>query len=139
MVVKRQVLVRSIYRTCRQRVRFNSTAPSLASSREYCKNLLRKHDRPSYLQIPFFPQFARDAHLAICALNVEIVLIPDLVGNQNARTMRIQFWKDAVNDCYRRQPKAEPVSILLADVMARGIKLTKTFFQTIISERVWIL
>jgi NADH dehydrogenase [ubiquinone] 1 alpha subcomplex assembly factor 6 len=139
MLTTRQARVRQIYRTCRQCVRFNSTVPSLACSREYCKNLLRKHDRPSYMQTPFFPQSARDAHLAICALNVEIVLIPDLVGNQNARTMRMQFWKNAVNDCYQGQPKAEPVSILLADVIARGIKLTKAFFQTIISERVWIL
>ena len=129
-------LFKSAYRTYPQCVRFNSTAPSLQSSRVYCQNLLQKHDYPSYLQIPFIPQSARDAHLAIRALNVEMALIPDTVSNQYARVMRMQFWKDAVENCFQGQPKAEPVSILLAKVLSDGTRLTKSFFQTIISERV---
>jgi hypothetical protein len=65
-----------------------------------------------------------------------MALIPDTVSNQYARVMRMQFWKEAVEDCFKGTPKAEPVSILLADVLSNGTRLTKSFFQTIISERV---
>ena len=116
--------------------RFNSTVPSIESSRVYCQALLRRHDYASYLQSGFIPAGAKDAYLAIRALNVELALIPDTVSNQNARKMRMQFWKDALDDCYKGVPKAEPVSILLAAVLASGTRLTKSFFQTMISERV---
>jgi len=51
----------------------------------------------------------------------------------------MQFWKDAVESCYQGQPKAEPVSILLHRVLSRGTRLSKSFFQSIISERVCTL
>ena len=82
------------------------------------------------------PQSARDAHLAILALNVELALIPEIVANQTARVMRMQFWKDALEHSFQGRPKAEPVSILLAEVLASGTRLTRSFFNTIISERV---
>lgn len=126
--------VARIRRTCRRSQ--STAAPSIESSRVYCQNLLRTHDYASFLQAPFIPSGARDAHLAIRALNVELALIPDTVSNQNARTMRMQFWKDAVEDSFKGAPKAEPVSILLANVLANRTRLTKSFFQTMISERV---
>jgi len=137
-MIPRRIPARSLSRT-RRCVRHNSTLPSLDSSRQYCVNLLQKHDYPSYLQIPFLPASARDTHLAIRALNIELALIPDTVTNQNARTMRMQFWKDAVESCYQGKPKAEPVSIILARVLSKGTRLSKSFFQSIISERVCAL
>jgi NADH dehydrogenase [ubiquinone] 1 alpha subcomplex assembly factor 6 len=116
--------------------RFSSTALSIESSRKYCLNLLLTHDYASYLQSAFIPSGAKDAHLAIRALNIELALIPDTVSNQHARIMRMQFWKDAVDHCYKGAPKQEPVSVLLAAVLANGKRLTKSFFQTMISERV---
>jgi hypothetical protein len=117
-------------------IRHVSTAPTLPNSRIYCQDLVRKYDYSSYLQIPFLPQSARDAHLAIRALNIEMALIPDTVSNENARLMRMQFWKDAVDNCFQGHPKAEPVSILLSQVLSNGTRLTKSFFQSMISERV---
>lgn len=119
-----------------QSIRQNSTTLSLESSRKYCQNLLRKHDYPSYLQMPFFPSSARDAHLAISALNVEMAIIPEIVNNQHARIMRMQFWKDSINLCFEERPKAEPVSIVLAHALANGVVITKDHFQSIIEERV---
>jgi hypothetical protein len=137
MLITKGLSVKSVDRIARQCIRFNSTAPNIQSSRVYCQTLLQKRDYPSYLQIPFIPESARDAHLAICALNVEMSLIPDLISNQYARVMRMQFWKDAVENCFQGEPKAEPVSILLAHVLRSGaVQLTKSFFQTIIAERV---
>src|SRR5277367_1139085 len=137
MLISTRIPVKSVYRAGGQCIRFNSSVPTVQSSRIYCLNLLQKRDYPSYLQIPFIPDSARDAHLAICALNVEMALIPDQISNQYAREMRMQFWKDAVENCFQGKPKAEPASILLAHVLQseRG-QLTKSFFQTIISERV---
>jgi NADH dehydrogenase [ubiquinone] 1 alpha subcomplex assembly factor 6 len=125
-----------ITENCIRYVSTVSTAPTLPNSRIYCQNLVRKYDYPSYLQIPFLPQSARDAHLAIRALNIEMALIPDTVSNEYARVMRMQFWKDAVDNCFQGRPKAEPVSILLSQVLSNGTRLTKSFFQSMISERV---
>lgn len=125
-----------ITENCIRYVSTVSTAPTLPNSRIYCQNLVRKYDYPSYLQIPFLPQSARDAHLAIRALNIEMALIPDTVSNEYARVMRMQFWKDAVDNCFQGRPKAEPVSILLSEVLSNGTRLTKSFFQSMISERV---
>jgi len=137
MLISKRLPVKSVYRACGQCIRFNSSVPTVQSSRIYCQNLLQKRDYPSYLQIPFIPDSARDAHLAICALNVEMALIPDQISNQYARGMRMQFWKDAVENCFQGKPKAEPVSILLAHVLqSESVQLTKSFFQTIINERV---
>jgi len=136
MIITRQSSTIAILRHFGGSIRHNSTVPTLSSSRIYCQNLLRKYDYPSYLQTPFLPLSARDAHLAICALNVELALIPQTVVNQNARVMRMQFWKDALESCFQGRPKAEPVSILLAEVLSSGKRLTRSFFQTIVSERV---
>ena len=139
MLISRQQSVQPITRIFGQCIRQNSTAPTVQSSRIYCQNLLQKHDYPSYLQSSFIPSSSRDAHLAIHALNVEMARIPDTVSNQHARVMRMQFWKDAVESCFQGQPKAEPVSILLSQVLSNGTRLTKSFFQTITSERVRLL
>jgi NADH dehydrogenase [ubiquinone] 1 alpha subcomplex assembly factor 6 len=114
----------------------STTAPTVPSSRLYCQSLLQKHDYPAYLQTAFLPPSSRDAHLAIRALNIEMALIPDTISNATARVMRMQFWRDAVEDCFRGRPKAEPVSILLAEVLQNGARLTKSFFQNMVSERV---
>jgi Squalene/phytoene synthase len=120
-----------------QSIRHSSAAPTLSSSRKYCQSLLQKHDYPAYLQTAFLPPSSRDAHLAIRALNIEMALIPDTISNAAARVMRMQFWRDALEDCYRRCPKREPVSILLAEVVNHsGVRLTKSFFQSMVSERV---
>jgi NADH dehydrogenase [ubiquinone] 1 alpha subcomplex assembly factor 6 len=116
-------------------IRHNSTVPSLQSSRVYCRNLVQKYDYPSYLQIPFIPESSRDTHLAIRALNIELALIPETVSNKSARTMRMQFWKDGIDNCFQGRPKAEPVGILLTHALSTA-RLSKSFFQSIISERV---
>ena len=137
MLISRPLRVNVVSRICGQCIRFNSSAPTVQSSRIYCQNLLQRRDYPSYLQIPFIHEPARDAHLAICALNVEMALIPDHISNQYARAMRMQFWKETVENCFEGKPKAEPVSILLARVLQlERVQLTKSFFQTIIAERV---
>jgi len=138
MLISKRLPVKSVCRARGQCIRFNSSVPTVQSSRIYCQNLLQKRDYPSYLQISFIPESTRDAHLAICALNVEMALIPDQISNQYARGMRMQFWKDAVENCFQGKPKAEPVSILLAHVLqSESVQLTKSFFQTIITERVF--
>jgi phytoene/squalene synthetase len=116
-------------------VRFNSSVPSLESSRNICQTLVHTYDYPAYLQTSFVPSSHRDAHIAIRALNAELTLIPHTIANPHARVMRMQFWRDAVEDCFQGKPRAEPVSILLTHVLSTR-RLTKSFFQTVLSERV---
>ena len=52
--------------------------------------------------------------------------------------MRMQFWKDVVEDCFKgKEGKGEPVSELLTNVIKQErMRLSKSFFMSMVSERV---
>jgi NADH dehydrogenase [ubiquinone] 1 alpha subcomplex assembly factor 6 len=74
------------------------------------------------------------AYLAIRAFNIEVARIADLVSNPTVGTMRMQFWKDAINSTFDGKPPAEPVAILLAAVL-ENCHLNKSWFIRVISTR----
>ena len=76
----------------------------------YCA---RKFDSPSYTLQTFIPPSARDAYLAIRALNIELARIPDLVSNPTVGALRMQFWRDNITRTFANTPPKEPVAILL--------------------------
>jgi hypothetical protein len=67
-----------------------------------------------------------------------MALIPDMISNSTARIMRMQFWKDVVEDCFKgKERRGEPVSELLTNVIKQErMRLTKSFFMSMVSERV---
>ncbi|TAQ90232.1 hypothetical protein B7494_g1430 [Chlorociboria aeruginascens] len=73
----------------------------------------RKFDSPSYLLQTFVPLPARDANLAIRALNIELARIPDMVSNAIVGAQRIKFWRDNLSSTFNSTHSKEPVAILL--------------------------
>lgn len=62
----------------------------------------------------FIPKFRREAYDALRAFNLELVRLPELVSNPTIGQMRMQFWRDAVNDTFAgKPPKGQPIMILL--------------------------
>jgi len=55
----------------------------------------------------------RDTYLALRALNLELVRLPEVVSNITIGHMRMQFWREAIDKTFAGSPPAEPICILL--------------------------
>ncbi|KAL8758644.1 MAG: hypothetical protein Q9199_001322 [Rusavskia elegans] len=85
---------------------------------QYCTNLLKQYDHPSYILTTFLPPYARPAHLAIRAFNLELARIPDASPSAPVRSMRYQFWRDTITSTFAQKPVAQPVAVLLSSVLS---------------------
>ncbi|KAI1431233.1 squalene/phytoene synthase [Xylaria sp. CBS 124048] len=88
-------------------------------ARRYCVAQLRQSDYDSFLVRNFIPSWRRDAYDAFRALNLELVRLPELVSNPTIGQLRMQFWRNAVNDTFAGNPPKEPIMILLHRVLTR--------------------
>ncbi|PYH43845.1 uncharacterized protein BP01DRAFT_93958 [Aspergillus saccharolyticus JOP 1030-1] len=89
-------------------------AAEVQAAQEYCSNLLRKYDSPSYTLHTFIPRHAQPMYFALRALNVSLSQIPDTTSSHTIGLMRLQYWRDAVTKTLAGQPPKEPIAILLA-------------------------
>ncbi|KAH8114540.1 isoprenoid synthase domain-containing protein [Phellopilus nigrolimitatus] len=78
----------------------------------YCRDFVRQHDRDSYLISQFFPRNLQPACFAVKAFYVELAMIQDSVSNPLIGQMRMQFWKDAVQ---QGRPPGHPIATALHD------------------------
>ncbi|KAG0149429.1 hypothetical protein CROQUDRAFT_721107 [Cronartium quercuum f. sp. fusiforme G11] len=115
-----------------------STTPS--SPLDHCLQILRNSDHASVLQIPFYPPNARSAFVAIKALNAELNAIPGSIssGKTMIGQMRYQWWRDAIDTCYRPEPPKVPTNHPVITALRIAIeqhKLTKYHFSRLIDAR----
>ncbi|KAH9809452.1 Squalene/phytoene synthase [Melampsora americana] len=109
---------------------------------DQCLNNLRRLDHSSVLQIPFYPKDVRSAFVAIKSLNLELLSIPNSIssGKTLIGQMRYQWWRDAINSCYKEDneesqaPINHPVILALHPVIKRH-KLSKYHFNRLIDAR----
>ncbi|EFW99994.1 hypothetical protein CMQ_312 [Grosmannia clavigera kw1407] len=90
----------------------------VAKARLYCENQLKTSDHDAHLVHYFLPGAARDVYLALRTLNLELARLPETVTNPTIRLMRLQFWRDAVNNTFDGHPPREPVSLMLYAALA---------------------
>ncbi|KAI0436050.1 Squalene/phytoene synthase [Xylaria telfairii] len=95
------------------------TDADVARARQYCAAQLRQSDYDSFLIRQFIPESRRDAYDAFRALNLELVRLPELVSNPAIGQLRMQFWRDAINNTFAGRPPKEPIMILLHAVLSR--------------------
>ena len=69
-----------------------------ASSAAYCLELVKRRDYEHYLTSLLLPDRVRPMGFALRALSIEISSIRDNVSDSRIGKMRIQFWKDAVDN-----------------------------------------
>ncbi|XP_016136753.1 NADH dehydrogenase (ubiquinone) complex I, assembly factor 6-like isoform X3 [Sinocyclocheilus grahami] len=101
---------------------------------QYCIDIVRKRDYEGFLCSLLFPEAVRRSALALRAFNVELAQIKDSVSQKTIGLMRLQFWKSAVEDIYRADHPAQPVSAELWRAV-RKHTLTRRWMLRIISER----
>jgi NADH dehydrogenase [ubiquinone] 1 alpha subcomplex assembly factor 6 len=93
------------------------------------------YDSPSYTLAHFIEPHMLPAYFAIRAFNIELARIPDVVSMPHIGSMRMQFWRNTIDQTFKLAPPMEPVAIVLAAYLKQGGKLNKTWFQRIISAR----
>ncbi|KAI0594830.1 squalene/phytoene synthase [Biscogniauxia sp. FL1348] len=99
------------------------TDADVDKARQYCvAQLSRQSDYDSYLIRNFIPSSRRDAYDAFRAFNLELVRLPELVSNPTIGHLRMQFWRDAVNNTFAAKPPKEPIMILLHNVLSQLVE-----------------
>ncbi|KAI0405652.1 squalene/phytoene synthase [Xylaria palmicola] len=106
-------------------------------ARQYCVAQLRQSDYDSFLIRNFIPASRRDAYDAFRALNLELVRLPEVVSNPTIGQMRVQFWRDAINNTFAGRPPKEPIMILLHKVLSRLAEASPESSPS--SIRFWLL
>ncbi|XP_072266991.1 NADH dehydrogenase (ubiquinone) complex I, assembly factor 6 isoform X1 [Pyxicephalus adspersus] len=100
----------------------------------YCVELVRKRDYEGFLCTLLLPPESRHSVFALRAFNVELSQVKDSVSQKNLGLMRMQFWKDTLQEIYRENPPHHPVALELAKAVHRH-KLTKRWLTRIIDDR----
>jgi len=102
--------------------------PSLAAG-------LRRHDRDRYQTALFAPADRRDALFALYAFNYEIARIRDYVREPMLGLMRLQWWRDALDEIYAgKPPRRHEVAVPLAEAIAAH-DLSQAHFTALLDAR----
>ena len=115
------------------RLRSISTmAESLEAS--YCAREVRRHDHDRYLTGLFAPAARRDALFALYAFNLEVAKTAELVSEAMLGRIRLQWWREALDEIYAgRVRRHEVVGPLAAAVARHG--LTRGHFERLLDGR----
>src|SRR5438477_4561684 len=101
---------------------------------DYCETLVRKHDYDRYISALFAPQRVRAHLFALYAFNYEIARIRETVRNPVAGQLRLQWWRDAVDEIYSgARGRTEVLRALLHGVAAH--QLPKRLFDAMLDAR----
>jgi phytoene synthase len=101
----------------------------------HCEMLLREADRDRWLAGLFLPMPARSAVTALYAFNVEVSRVRDLVSQPLPGEVRLQWWRDLLEDEARGDAAAHPVAAALLVAVAR-YRLPREALTGIVDARV---
>ncbi|RUP13081.1 hypothetical protein BC936DRAFT_139762 [Jimgerdemannia flammicorona] len=106
----------------------------LDSALGFCREL----DYENYLCVPFFPRPIQPAQYALRAFNIEIASVRESVSNQTIGKMRMQFWRDTIDQVFAKKPPQQPIALALSHAL-ETTTLSPLWFKRIIAERESIL
>ncbi|XP_067887658.1 NADH dehydrogenase (ubiquinone) complex I, assembly factor 6 [Heterodontus francisci] len=112
----------------------NTGATAPGYHQQYCMQLVRNRDYEGFLSSLLLPPEFHSSVFALRAFNVELAQVQDFVSQKTIGLMRMQFWKQLIEDIYSDNPPHQPIAIELWKAV-RKHKLTKRWFQRIIDER----
>jgi len=100
----------------------------------YCSGQVRDLDSDRYLTALFAPAALRADLLALYAFNVELARGSEAVSEPALGRIRLQWWRDAIAECYEGGPRRHQVVQPLAAAIARH-DLPRHLFDRIIDAR----
>jgi phytoene synthase len=100
----------------------------------YCAQELRRHDHDRYLTCLFAPAARREALFALYAFNLEVAKTAELVSEPMLGRIRLQWWREAIDEIYGGRPRRhEVIGPLGAAVTRHG--LSRAHFDRLIDGR----
>jgi phytoene synthase len=101
----------------------------------YCRDQARRLDNDRFVCSLFAPEPARADLAAILAFNLEIASLRERVREPMLGRIRLQWWRDAIEDLYAgRPPSGHPVLPALAAATARS-SLEREPFDRLLTAR----
>ncbi|CAG8503025.1 21619_t:CDS:2 [Cetraspora pellucida] len=110
----------------------------LEAAIKYCSDLVRKHDPENYLVSMFYPKHLRKIYYAIRAFNLELIMVRDSVSSPQIGKIRMQFWRDTIDNVFKGKPPQQPIAQVLFNAL-ETCRLSPLFFKRVIDEREAIL
>jgi phytoene synthase len=100
----------------------------------YCARQVRRLDRDRYLTCLFAPAARRQGLFALYAFNLEVARTAEVVSEPMLGKIRLQWWRDALEEIHAGRPRRhEVIEPLAAAVRAYG--LTRAHFERLIEAR----
>lgn len=84
-----------------------------------CGRLVRRHDPDRYLLSLLAPDDRREALFALYAFNLQLAMVREVVSQPLIGQMRLQWWRDAIEEAAAGRPRRHEVVTPLAEAMAR--------------------
>lgn len=100
----------------------------------YCESLVRKHDYDRYVAALFAPESVRADLFALYAFNYEVARIAETVRNPVAGQIRLQWWRERIEEIYA----GASARTALLTALASGVKrhrLDRSLFDQLIDAR----
>jgi phytoene synthase len=101
-----------------------------------CENSVKKHDYERYLCCLLTNKSVRHKLFAIYAFNNEIAKIKDITSEPMAGYIRLQWWRDAIEEIYNRSPVKHRHEVVeaLYEVVSQS-DIPKEWFYNLIDAR----
>jgi len=99
-----------------------------------CGEEVRKNDNDRYICALFAPENVRDKLFSIYAFNCEIAKIKDITHDPMTGLIRLQWWRDSIEDIYESKKRSHFVVDKLFDLVWQH-RIPKERFLTIINAR----
>ncbi|PPR11372.1 MAG: hypothetical protein CFH41_00954 [Alphaproteobacteria bacterium MarineAlpha11_Bin1] len=104
--------------------------------RDYCEEQVRNYDYDRYFAAAFAPGEIRRGLMALYAFNIEIASVRERVSEAILGEIRLQWWRDAVEEIYSGSAREHAVVTELAAAIEK-FSLPKESFDRMIDGRVF--
>jgi len=135
-----------LYNHATKRFKHGTSYKHTDKNLDYCLELVKKSDYENYLAILLLPPNIQRAAFGLRAFNIELAQIQEVTSQKQIAQMRLQFWKDAIDQIFQGQPPHKPAAMEIAGackyfnlskqwidrvVKARASQLTKTSYTSV--------
>ncbi|WP_207478554.1 phytoene/squalene synthase family protein [Arenibaculum pallidiluteum] len=100
----------------------------------YCGEQVRRNDRDRFLTCLFAPPERREWLFGLYAFNVEVAKTREVVSQPMLGQIRLQWWRDALDELYVGTVRAHEVLQSLAPAVATG-RLERDRFEAVLLAR----
>eukprot|EP00092_Neocalanus_flemingeri_P007218 GFUD01007797.1.p2 GENE.GFUD01007797.1~~GFUD01007797.1.p2 ORF type:complete len:311 (+),score=90.06 GFUD01007797.1:1561-2493(+) len=114
--------------------RRNMSSSTRGNPAQYCLELVKRTDHEHFLTNLLLPDTIRTDSFAIRALNTEVSGVRDNVSDRTIGLVRMQFWKDTIDNLYENKVPQHPVAVQLHKVINQN-KPSKELLLRMIQSR----